>query len=128
MCKKKIKKITCVAYLSTQGNIENIESCEKRQLEYMRKYARAHNIEIVKVVRRNIMGQRDVNKHFLAMVSMIKEKKVEGILLVNMSMISNNISEAYYKVGQVKEVNGEIITVDTGRLDMNIKGKRYEVN
>lgn len=41
---------------------------EKKQLRYIREYAKAHNIEIVKIYRRGILGQYEVNRHFNALL------------------------------------------------------------
>lgn len=122
MVKKiKEKRLRCIAYLSTTGDLENVDCREQKQLKYIQEYARAHNIEIVKIFHRNALGQRDVNKHLDYMIQLIREKKADGIILANMMAISVNVSDAYYKVGKVKEAGGHMVTVDEGRLTLYIK-------
>lgn len=52
--KKKGKRLRCFVYLSTQAEERTVEEKEKKQLRYIREYAKAHNIEIVKIYRRCI--------------------------------------------------------------------------
>ena len=51
--KKKEPIIEVIAYLSTTGSLWETEKREKNQERYIREYARAHNIEIVGIMRRN---------------------------------------------------------------------------
>jgi len=121
--KKKVieDKITCVAYLSTAGDILSAEKREEKQLKYIMEYAKAHNIEIIRVMHRDVLGQAEMNKHFNLMVDMIKCGKVQGIILSNMMAISTNIPDAYFKVGKVRDAGGCVLTVDEGNLFMRIK-------
>ena len=130
MSKKiKEKRLRCIAYLSTTGDFENVDRRERNQLKYIQEYARAHNVEIVKIFHRNVLGQRDVNRHLDYMIRLIREKKADGIILANMLAISRDIPDAYYKVGKVKAAGGHIVTVDEGRLSLYIKkGAENETN
>ncbi len=121
--KKKVieDKITCVAYLSTTGDILSAEKREEKQLKYIMEYAKAHNIEIIRVMHRDVLGQAEMNKHFDLMVDMIKCGKVQGIILSNMMAVSTNIPDAYLKVGKVRDAGGCVVTVDEGNLLMRIK-------
>lgn len=65
MKKKREKPINCFVYLSTEGDINGVEAREIKQLRYIRKYAKAHNIIIRKVFHRDVLGQYDVNIHFM---------------------------------------------------------------
>lgn len=121
--KKKEPPVEVVAYLSTTGPLWEIEKREQKQERYIRDYAKAHNIDIVGVVRRNGLGQGDVNEQFNKITHLIRQKRVEGIIVVNMMAISTDIPDAYYKVGKVKAAGGVIITVDEGELGMNVKGR-----
>lgn len=38
-----------------------------------------------------------------------------------MAAVSNSVPDAFYKVGQIIDAGGIIVTVDEGRLDMNIR-------
>ena len=119
--KKKEPHIECVAYLSVSGELKGIEKREKRQERYIREYAKAHNIDIVGVVRRNGLGQMEVNRHIDSIIQLIRKKKVEGIIVANMMAISADILDAYYKVGKIRAAGGVIVTVDEGRLELGIK-------
>lgn len=115
------ERICCVAYLSTTGDIFSADKRELRQLSYIQEYAKAHNVKIVKKMRRDVLGQADVNRHYDLMVEMIRKGIVDGIILVNMMSVSSSVADAYHKVGKVKAVGGHIVTVDEGRLEMNVK-------
>lgn len=125
MSKKKKKrqeeKITCVAYLSTIGDLYSADRREAKQLRYIREYARAHNIIISRIMHRDVLGQADVNYHFNLMVEMVRKGKADGIILANMLSVSADVPDAYFKVGKVKAAGGCIVTVDEGRLGMDIK-------
>ena len=72
-------------------------------------------------MRRDVLGQADVNRHYDLMVDMIRKGIVDGIILANMMSVSSSVADAYHKVGKVKDVGGHIVTVDEGRLEMNVK-------
>lgn len=119
---KKIEdRICCVVYLSTKGDMFSADKRELRQLSYIQEYAKAHNVKIVKKMRRDVLGQADVNRHYDLMVDMIRKGIVDGIILANMMSVSSSVADAYHKVGKVKDVGGHIVTVDEGRLEMNVK-------
>lgn len=127
--KKKEMKVTCIAYLSTTGELHGVEARERQQFRYISDYAQAHNIEITKVMHRNVLGQASINKHFDQMVNMIKKGQVDGIITLNMLAISSDEADAYYKVGKVKAAGGVMVTVDEGRLGMYInRGALWEKN
>lgn len=119
---KKIESVVeVVAYLSTSGPLWETEKREKKQERYIREYAAAHNLDIVGVIRRNGLGQGDVNEQFEKITQLIRKKRVEGVIVANMLAISTDIPDAYYKIGKVKAAGGIIVTVDEGNLGMNVK-------
>ena len=121
--KKKEPIIEVIAYLSTTGSLWETEKREKNQERYIREYARAHNVKIVGIMRRNGLGQGDFNQQFEKIAQLIRQKRVEGVIVANMMAISLDIPDAYYKVGKIKAVGGAIITVDEGSLGMNVKDR-----
>ncbi len=121
MKKKKIKKINCFVYLAVDADERTVEAKEMKQLRYIKEYAAAHNIHIVKVYHKDILGQTVVNGHFRNMLQRLENKEADGILLANMGAISVGLADAYYKVGLVVASGGQIITVDEGNLSLNIK-------
>lgn len=123
MSKKKKKEpvVEAIAYLSTTGPLWETEKRERNQERYIREYAKAHNVEIVGVMRRNGLGQGDCNQQFEKIEQLIRQKRVEGVIVANMMAVSLDIPDAYYKVGKIKAAGGVIITVDEGSLGMNVK-------
>ena len=120
------KKIECIAIVSSRCDMryaEQIEKLEKGQEAYIRKYAKAHGVKIVGVIHGNGQGQSEINKKFLRGVELIRKGKVQGLIAVNMRILSADLEDAYCKVGKVRSAGGEMITVDEGRLRLNIGRK-----
>ena len=61
---KEKEPVRCIAYLSVFNHDRYVESYEKKQLKKIKESAVAHNIEIVKVFHKDVLGQGDVNEHF----------------------------------------------------------------
>lgn len=119
--KKKEPVVDAIAYLSATGPLWEIEKREQKQERYLKDYAKAHNLDIVGVVHRNGLGQSYVNRQFDNITNLIRQKRVEAVLIVNMMSISKDIPDAYYKIGKILDAGGVIITVDEGKLGMSIK-------
>ena len=81
------KKVRCIVYISTVGDMQHVNQREQRQMRYISEYANGNNIEVVKVMRRNVLGQLDVNKHYDRMVQMVSEGFADGILIANMQLM-----------------------------------------
>ena len=64
----------------------------------------AHNIEIVRVFHKDVLGQGDVNEHF-----------------AEMRCICPFMENAYTKVGMVKSAGGRMFTVQEGELGMVLR-------
>ncbi len=101
--------------------LKEIVGKERRQLKYIREYARANKIEIAGILHRGGLGQFEVNRQINAIICEIKAKKYDGILIANMNAVSIGISDAYTKVGKIIEIGGRIITVDEGELKLPLK-------
>lgn len=121
MRNRKEKPLHAVVYLSAKGKEKTIEQKEKKQLKYIREYAKAHNIQIVKIMHRSIMGNYVVNTHFQKMVNMIGKKEVEIILVSKISGIATDLEDAYRKIGKVIQSGGYIVTVDEGEMKLPIQ-------
>lgn len=119
--KKKEPRIECIAYVSTQGNLRRVEIAERKQERYIREYAKAHNVDIVEVRYRCGMGQAIVNQHIDEIAHLISRKRVDGIIVANTMSISTSVPDAYQKVGKICAAGGTFVTVDEGRLSLNIK-------
>ena len=118
--KEKEPKIECIAYLSTECDLDRAEKTENKQARYIREYAKAHNIDIVGIERRHSFGMQDVNRQFRKMALLISQKRVDGVIAANMAAVSSDMEDAYRKVGMIRAVGGYMVTVDEGRLGMNI--------
>lgn len=118
---RKEKRLRCIAYLSVEGDLRAVEMREKKQLRYLQDYAKAHGIDVCLVIRRNGMGHAMVNEHWKSMVSLIQKGNAEGILIANTEAVSSGIPDSFFKIGQVQEVGGVVVTVDEGRLNLPIR-------
>ena len=114
---KKNRTIKVIAYLSVVNSTEkNVEWKEDKQLRYIREYAKAHCIRIVKILRKNV---RDAQ--FRKMIGAIECGMVDGIIVCKMALISDTVVDAYKKVGDVVQAGGHMITVDEGELNLPLK-------
>ena len=121
MKRRKEKLIRCLAYLAVNRGEGNVELKEEKQLRYLREYAAAHNIQIVQVYHRGTLGQYETERHFDRMRKRIERGEAEGILLANIGRIAVSLEDAYRKAGLVAVSGGVIITVDEGKLCLEIK-------
>ena len=119
------KKVRCIVYISTVGDMQHVNQREQRQMRYIAEYANRNNIEIVKVMRRNVLAQLDVNKHFDQIMQMISEGFADGILIANMQFVSKDIEDACRKIAKVSNASGAIYSVDDGKLDFQFKEVSY---
>ena len=116
--------IECIALIAVKCDIEKdrkLDFLEKRQEIYLRNYAKANRIVIADVVYSRGMGQMEINRQFNRIIDLIRRRKVDGVLVVNILSISLNLSDAYSKVGKVRAAGGMLITVEEGDLRLNIK-------
>lgn len=120
--RRKRKTIECIEYLSVQAPLKKVEYLEDKQSRYIHEYARNKEYLIVGTVRRHGFSQRDADRQWDEIVDKIRKKKADGVILSNMAVVSANMPDAYKKIGQVVDAGGIIVTVDEGRLAMNVKG------
>ena len=116
MARRKKKTIECIEYLSVQGPLEKVTMLENKQRRYIREYVANKEYRIVGTMRRNGFSQRDVNRQWEVIVTKIRKKQLHGVVVANMAAISEDLPDAYKKVGQIVEAGGVIVTVDEGRL------------
>lgn len=121
MAKRKKKTVRCVEYLSVNGSIERVNALENNQRRYIREYVRYKEYQVTKTLRRNGLSMKSIDYHWELIVNLIREGKVDGVVIANMAVVSNSLSDAYRKVGQIVEAGGIVVTVDEGRLEMKIK-------
>lgn len=118
---KKRKIYDCIEYLSVEAPLEKVDYLEDKQSKYIREYVKNKEYSIVGTERRHGFSQGDVNRQWAAIVRLIKAKRVDGVVVANMAAVSDSVPDAFYKVGQIIDAGGIIVTVDEGRLDMNIR-------
>lgn len=118
---KKRKIYDCIEYLSVEAPLEKVDYLEDKQSMYIREYVKNKEYRIVGTERRHGFSQGDVNRQWAAIVRLIKAKRVDGVVVANMAAVSDSVPDAFYKVGQIIDAGGIIVTVDEGRLDMNIR-------
>ena len=119
MARRKKKTIECIEYLSVQGPLEKVTMLEDKQSRYIREYVANKEYRIVGTMRRHGFSQRDVNRQWEVIVTKIRKKQLHGVVVANMAAISEDLPDAYKKVGQIVEAGGVIVTVDEGRLFIN---------
>ena len=124
--RKKEKKRFCIAYLGATGEMHQIQRKEDKQERYIREYAAAHNIEIVRVLRKDVLGMSMVSEHFGMMAYFIEKGRADGVIVSNMEEVSTSLSDAYEKIGVIREAGGEIISVDQRNLAMEELEAHYE--
>lgn len=123
MNSKDYNGLECIAFVVCRGDIRNLKriaKVEREQEKYIHKYAKAHGIKIVGVVRGSGLGQYEINKKINQIVTFIQNGRVQGMITINMRMIACDLVDAYCKVGKIRSAGGEIITVDEGRLRLDI--------
>lgn len=121
MGRNKEKEMRAIVYLSVNGDVDTVDWKERKQLKYIQEYAKAHNIKIVKIMHRSILGESVMNNHFNKMVSLINRKEADAILVSKMTVIAADLEDAYRKIGKVIRIGGHLITVDEGDLRLSLK-------
>ena len=109
--RRKKKTIECIEYLSVSAPLDKVERLEDKQSKY-----------IVGTERRHGFSQNDVDRQWHQIVDKIRKKQVDGVIVANMSVITDNLIDAFIKVAQVQAAGGIIVTVDDGRLAMQLRG------
>lgn len=113
--------LKAIAYLSDDGSIYDADKREGRQLKFIKQYAKAHGIAIVKIIRRNAMGPVIMNKHIQSIIESIKKGEANAIIVTEIAKISHNSIDSYTKVGLINEAGGTVISVMEGILKLPIR-------
>ena len=113
--RRKKKTIECIEYLSVSAPLDKVDRLEDKQSKY-KEYM------IVGTERRHGFSQNDVDRQWHQIVDKIRKKQVDGVIVANMSVITDNLIDAFIKVAQVQAAGGVIVTVDDGRLAMQLRG------
>ena len=94
------KTIECIEYLSVEAPLRKVDYLEDKQSKYIHEYVKNKEYCIVGTMRRH---------------------GFDGVVIANMAAVSVNLLDAYVKVCEVVEAGGISVTVDEGRLGLNIK-------
>lgn len=116
------KKYECIEYLSVEAPLEKVDFLENKQSKYIREHVRNKEYMVVGTVRRHGFSHGDVRRQWNKIVSLIRNRKVDGVVVANMNAVAESIPEAFFMVGQVIEAGGVVVSVDDGRLGMSIGG------
>jgi hypothetical protein len=121
--KKILEEIPCIIFLSSteKDSFDLAERKENKQLKYISEYADAHGLVPVRIVRRGCMGRKVSNDMFLNCIRLMENGRANAILVANMDLISTTESDAYYKVGLVREKGFRMFSVDEGELKLELK-------
>lgn len=95
---------------------------ENITIKYIHEYVKNKEYMIVGTERRHGFSQNDVDRQWHQIVDKIRKKQVDGVIVANMSVITDNLIDAFIKVAQVQAAGGIIVTVDDGRLAMQLRG------
>ena len=120
--REKKKTIECIEYLSVSAPLDKVDHLEDKQSKYIHEYVKNKEYMIVGTERRHGFSQNDVDRQWHQIVDKIRKKQVDGVIVANMSVITDNLIDAFIKVAQVQAAGGIIVTVDDGRLAMQLRG------
>ena len=119
---KDAEPIRCIIFLSSDenGDFDIAARKEDKQLRYINDYAKAHNLEPMRIVRRGCFEGHVKNVLFNRIIGYMEQGMAEALLVANMYAISTGIADAYSRVGMVKERGFRVFTVDEGELEMKL--------
>lgn len=120
--RRKKKTIECIEYLSVSAPLDKVDRLEDKQSKYIHEYVKNKEYMIVGTERRHGFSQNDVDRQWHQIVDKIRKKQVDGVIVANMSVITDNLIDAFIKIAQVQAAGGVIVTVDDGRLAMQLRG------
>ncbi len=127
MGRRKVEKhLDCVAYLSATGTLREIDKKERNQEKVIREYAHRHNIKIVKVISRCGGPLGTVNRQMEQIANLIRKHQVDGVIMTRAKLLSEDEGFVYGTIGKIKGAKGAFVTVDEGRLGMELKECPYE--
>lgn len=122
--RKKEKVKDCIAYLSVECSPEDVEKKETLQLAEIRRWAKAHRVNIVGEFRRNGMGLMTVARHFDVLADMAAKKRVDGVVIWSTGSVADDIADVYAKAAKLHKAGGVLISVREGELRLSIEEDR----
>ena len=100
--RRKKKTIECIEYLSVSAPLDKVDHLEDKQSKYIHEYVKNKEYMIVGTERRHGFSQNDVDRQWHQIVDKIRKKQVDGVIVANMSVITDNLIDAFIKVAQVQ--------------------------
>ena len=130
--KKKVSKypVRCVVLLSveSQEGFDYVEKKENKQLRYIKEYAKANNLILMKILRKGILGESGKRTLLGNALKLLEKGTAEAILVANMESISYGFVDAYMRVGILKEHGFRVFSVDEGELGLNLHQQTINIS
>lgn len=115
------KKIRTIAYLGADAFIKGDEIKKKKQWKYINEYAKAHSLQIVKIVDTSYLSKGMRNEQIRKIANDIFHRKAEAMIVTNSRIVAEDIIDVYKIAGSIASVGGKLITVDEGELFLNVR-------
>lgn len=89
--RRKKKTVECIEYLSVSAPLDKVDRLEDKQSKYIHEYVKNKEYMIVGTERRHGFSQNDVDRQWHQIVDKIRKKQVDGVIVANMSVITDNL-------------------------------------
>lgn len=122
--RRKKKTIECIEYLSVIAPLDKVDYLENKQSKYIHEYVKNKEYMIVGTERRHGFSQNDVDRQWQQIVNKVRKKQVEGVIVTNMRAVTDTLVDAAIKIAQIQAAGGVVVTVDDGKLLLDIRGFR----
>ena len=122
--RRKKKTIECIEYLSVSAPLDKVDYLENKQSKYIHEYVKNKEYMIVGTERRHGFSQNDVDRQWQQIVNKVRKKQVDGVIVTNMRAVTDTLVDAAIKIAQIQAAGGVVVTVDDGKLLLDIRGFR----
>lgn len=122
--RRKKKNIECIEYLSVSAPLDKVDYLENKQSKYIHEYVKNKEYMIVGTERRHGFSQNDVDRQWQQIVNKVRKKQVDGVIVTNMRAVTDTLVDAAIKIAQIQAAGGVVVTVDDGKLLLDIRGFR----
>lgn len=122
--RRKKKTIECIEYLSVKAPLDKVDYLENKQSKYIHEYVKNKEYMIVGTERRHGFSQNDVDRQWQQIVNKVRKKQVDGVIVTNMRAVTDTLVDAAIKIAQIQAAGGVVVTVDDGKLLLDIRGFR----
>lgn len=122
--RRKKKTIECIEYLSVKAPLDKVDYLENKQSKYIHEYVKNKEYMIVGTERRHGFSQNNVDRQWQQIVNKVRKKQVDGVIVTNMRAVTDTLVDAAIKIAQIQAAGGAVVTVDDGKLLLDIRGFR----